>query len=84
MNKQIKPYADLKVKVREYEGLDGKVKGAYVKIGTLFASPHFTHMFINIEALPLNIALWDGSVSVFKRTDATQSTDDSNNDVDLG
>jgi hypothetical protein len=82
MNKSsLRPYADLKAKVREYEDKDGKTKGVYVKVGTLFASPHLSHMFISIEALP--IGTWDGAVSVFKREDATQSIDESKDEVNF-
>jgi hypothetical protein len=67
MPSKLKPYADLKAKVREYEDENGDKKGVYVKVGTLFASPHMSHLFISIEALP--IGTWDGAVSVFKRND---------------
>ena len=75
MNKSnLKPYADLKAKVREYKDSDGKVKGVYVKVGTLFASPHLSHMFITMEALPLGKD-WDGAISVFKREDNKEKGD---------
>ena len=67
-----KPYADLKAKVREYEDADGKTKGVYVKVGTLFASPHLSNMYIIMEAMPISSS-WNGMVSVFKREDAEQS-----------
>jgi hypothetical protein len=76
MSTKLKPYADLKVKVREYEDKEtGKTKGVYVKVGTLFASPHFSHMFISMEAIPVK-AEWDGAVSVFPREDAEQGKED--------
>lgn len=68
---KLKPYADLKVKVRTYKDSEGKEKGVYVKVGTLFASPHFTHMFVTLEAIPIS-SNWGGAVSVFKREDAAQ------------
>jgi hypothetical protein len=69
MSSNLKPYADLKVKVREYtDNNDGKTKGVYVKVGTLMASPHLSHMFIVLEAIPI-VKDWDGAVSVFKRDD---------------
>jgi hypothetical protein len=70
MPSKLKPYADLKAKVREYEDANGDKKGVYVRVGTLFASPHMSHMFISIEALP--IGTWNGAVSVFKKDDAEQ------------
>ena len=73
MTSKLQPYADLKAKVREYTDKDGKVRGVYVKVGTLFASPHLSHMFINIESIPTGN--WDGAVSVFKREDAQQSSE---------
>ena len=63
---KLRPFADLKVKVREYTGEDGKKKGVYAKFGTLFATPHLTHMFVAVESIPVN---FDGKVSVFKRDD---------------
>jgi len=75
MSSNLKPYADLKAKVRDYQAKDGKTKGIYVKVGTLFASPHLSHMFINIEALPVGKD-WDGTVSVFKREDVVDNAED--------
>lgn len=73
MNKsKLSPYADLKAKVRTYTDKEGKEKGIYVKVGTLFASDHLNHMFITLEALPIGNKDWDGAVSVFKRDEATQ------------
>lgn len=68
---KLRPYADLKAKVREYEDSEGKKKGVYVKVGTLFASPHLSHLFISIEAVP--VGDWDGAVSVFKRENTDQA-----------
>lgn len=74
MSSSLKPYADLKVKTREYKDSEGKSKGVYLKIGTLFASPHMSHMFITMEAIPIGIE-WNGAVSVFKREEATEQTE---------
>lgn len=79
---KLKPYADLKAKVRTYTDSEGKEKGVYVKVGTLFASEHMNHMFINIEALPVG-ADWDGAVSVFKRDDSNQNIKPTNNDDEV-
>lgn len=76
---KLKPYADLKAKVREYEDKEtGKMKGVYVKVGTLFSSPHHSHMFINIESIP--VGDWDGAVSVFKRDDWQDPSDNDDKD----
>ncbi len=57
-----KLYARLRVKTGEYEQ-DGKTKNRYSDIGVLFASPHFSNMFIQIETLPINKD-WDGRIYV--------------------
>jgi len=84
MSSKLRPYADLKAKVREYTDSEGKTKGVYVKVGTLFASPHLSHMFISIESVP--VGDWDGAVSVFKREDfeAWKEVDDVVEDVPDG
>jgi len=78
----LKPYADLKVKTRTYIDKDGKEKGSYVKVGTLFASPHMNHMFIKLEAIPI-ASEWDGAVSVFKRETDAPANDNTNDDMEL-
>ncbi len=80
MTSSLKPYADLKVKVREYTDPEGKTKGVYTKIGTLFSSPHHSHMFVSLESIPVGVKDWDGAVSVFKRDDWEEST---NEEVEL-
>lgn len=67
MASNLKPYADLKVALRKYTDNEGNEKTAWLKVGTLFSSPHQSHMFISMEALPVKD--WDGAVSVFKRDD---------------
>lgn len=64
------PYADLKVKVREYTDKDGKTKGVYEKIGTMFSSPHESHYTIKIDTLPIDNE-WKGWVSVFPRDEGS-------------
>lgn len=64
---KLKPYADLKVKIREYTDKDGKTKGVYMQIGTLFSSPHGSHMAIKMDSIP--VGEWNGWVSVYKRDD---------------
>jgi len=73
-------YAELKAKVRTYTDKEGKEKGVYIKIGTLFASEHFNNMFITLEAMPIGKD-FSGIVSVFpieqKKTEvAPPLTDD--------
>lgn len=76
MPSSLKPYADLKAKIREYTDSDGRQKSVYIKVGTLFASPHLSHMFISLDAVPTG--LWDGAISVFKREEATQQPKEDN------
>lgn len=70
---QAKPYADLKAKVRTYTDKEGKEKGVYIKIGTLFASEGFNNMYIAMEALPVGKE-WNGMVSVFPRGQQERET----------
>lgn len=62
-------YADITYVTGKYTK-DGKEKNRYQKIGTLFASPHFSHMSIKLDALPLG---GDGWLNIFKREDAPQA-----------
>ena len=62
---KLKPYADLKVKTRTYIDKDGKEKGVWLTIGTLFSSPHGSNLTIKIDAIPTGD--WNGFVSIFKR-----------------
>lgn len=57
-----KLYARLRVKTGEYEQ-DGKTKNRYAEIGVLFATPHFSNMYMNIDTLPVSKD-WDGRVYV--------------------
>lgn len=66
-DKKPKPYADLRVKVRSYEK-DGEIKNVYATIGTLFASPHLSNMYAQIDTLPIGKE-WDGRVFVNPRAD---------------
>lgn len=72
------PYADLRVKTGTYEK-DGKQKNRYAVVGVLFASPHFSNMYMQIDSLPLSKD-WDGRVYVNPRekkpgSDVTQKKD---------
>lgn len=63
----LKPVADLKFKARTYIDKDGKEKGVWVKVGTLFSSPHGSNMTIKLDAVP--VGEWNGWLSVYKRED---------------
>lgn len=70
-----RPYADLKVKIREYKS-EGKMKGVWFHVGTIFATPHLSSQFMTIEGLPINCLDKDGNtvpfngkVTIFKRDD---------------
>lgn len=74
---KLKPVADLKVKIREYEDKEtGKMKGVYITVGVLFSSPHGSHQAIKLDSLP--VGDWSGWISLFKREegDSKQSADD--------
>lgn len=57
-----KLYARLRVKTGSYEK-DGKTKNRYSEVGVLFASPHFSNMYIQLETLPISKD-WDGRVYI--------------------
>lgn len=65
---KLQPYADITYVTGTYTK-DGKERNRYTKIGTLFATPHMSHMSIKLEALPVG---GNGWLSVFKREDAPQ------------
>lgn len=57
-----KLYARLRVKTGEYT-VDDKTKNRYSEIGVLFATPHFSNMYMQIETLPISKD-WDGRIYV--------------------
>lgn len=61
-NNPAKLYARLRVKTGSYEK-DGKKKNRYSEIGVMFASPHFSNMYLQIETLPIGNE-WDGRVYI--------------------
>lgn len=73
---QYSPIADLKVKVRDYKGDDGKTKGVWTSVGTLWSTPHGSSQFITLDSIPVNSfkdgerVPFDGRVSIFKRDNA--------------
>jgi len=76
-DQKYRPYADLKVKVHEYDDKEtGKKKGVWMSVGTIFATPHLSSQFMVMDALPINSLNrdgnkipFDGKVSIFKRDD---------------
>ena len=68
MSKSLRPVADLKARIGSYTDKEGKEKGRYVKVGTLFSSPHGSHQAIKMDSMPIS-ADWDGWVSVFPKDD---------------
>ena len=48
-----KLYARLRARIGSYEQ-DGKSKNRYADIGVLFASPHFSNMYMQIDTLPIS------------------------------
>lgn len=79
----LKPYADLKVKVREYTDKDGNTKGVWREIGTLFSSPHQSNMFISIDTLPLVDFSKGLTVAVFKREDFDTTNNETKDDGEV-
>lgn len=61
----LKPTADIKFKVRTYTDKDGKEKGVWLTVGTLFSSPHGSHQSIKIDTIPAGE--WNGWLSVYPR-----------------
>lgn len=74
---QYRPFAELKVKVREYDDKEtGKKKGVWLSVGTIFSTPHGSSMFMVLDSIPVNSldkdgkkVPFDGRVSIFKRED---------------
>lgn len=65
-------YADLRVKTGSYLA-DGKTKNRYAVIGVLFASPHFSNMYMQIDTLPISKD-WDGRVYVNPRNEKNEES----------
>ena len=72
---KLKPYADIKYKARTYTDENGKEKGVWVTVGTLFSSPHGSNMTIKMDSMP--VGEWNGWLQVYKREeqDTQQSGD---------
>lgn len=62
---KLQPHADLKYKARTYTDKDGKEKGVWIQVGTLFSTPHGSHMSIKLDTVP--VGEWNGWLSVFPR-----------------
>lgn len=67
---KLKPYADLKYKARTYTDENGKEKGVWVTVGTLFCTPHGSHMSVKLDTVP--VGEFNGWLSVFEREDKKQ------------
>lgn len=73
MDSKLKPIADLKVKVREYEDKEtGKMKGVWMTVGTLFSSPHGSHQAIKLDSIPTGE--WNGWISVYQREEKDEKS----------
>ncbi len=91
MSSVLKPYARIKVKIREYEDKEtGKTKSVYQEIGTLLSSPHGSHMAIKFDAIPVSQFKdgehqpWNGWANVFKIEEfESQTTESDNTDQDV-
>lgn len=62
---KLKPYADIKYKARTYTDENGKEKGVWITVGTLFSSPHGSNMTIKMDSMP--VGEWNGWLAVYKR-----------------
>lgn len=62
---KLKPVGDISVKTGEYEK-DGKTRNRYARVGTLFATPHYSRISIKLDTLPLG---GDGWLTVFMKDD---------------
>lgn len=82
---KLKPYGDIKVKIREYEDKEtGKTKGVYQKVGTLFTTPHMSRISIKLDVIP-PLHTTDGWLNVYKNEEPEQAPRDnapSETDVD--
>ena len=68
-DQKLSPYGDISVVTGKYMK-DGKERNRYTKIGTLFATPHFSNVSIKLDALPMN----DGWLSVFPKQKQSDDT----------
>lgn len=76
---ELKPIADLKYKARTYTDQNGKEKGVWVTLGTLFSSPHGSNMSIKLDTVP--VGEFNGWISVFKREEDEPSKFDNDNKI---
>lgn len=58
---KLQPYGDITAVTGKYMK-DGKERNRYQKIGTLFATPHFSRISIKLDAAPIG---GDGWLNVF-------------------
>lgn len=79
---KLRPIANIKAKVGTYTDRDGKEKGRWVDVGTLFSSPHGSNMTIKLDSVPVSPD-WKGWLSVFKIEEPDDTGEASGDDVDL-
>lgn len=76
------PIADLKVKIREYQDKDGKTKGVWSTVGTMWSTEHGSSQFITLDSVPLNTFKdgerfpFDGRLSIFRREEFNNAESD--------
>lgn len=80
----LRPYAKLMYKSRTYKDKDGKEKGVWLQVGTLFSSPHGSNMTVKMDAIPAGNE-WTGWLGVFKieQSDNAEGNSDGGADVEL-
>lgn len=79
----LKPYGDIKYKARTYTDKDGKEKGVWIKVGTLFATPHLNNITIKMDSMP--VGEWNGWLSIYKNEDfKVETKEDEETDIPAG
>jgi hypothetical protein len=74
----LRPYGDIVAVVGKYTK-DGKEKNRYAKVGTLFATPHFSRISIKLDTLPRG----EGWLSVFPK-EKQETQGDGDKSIDPG
>lgn len=65
---KLKPYGDIMHVTGKYQK-DGREKNRYAKVGTMFATPHFSRVVIKLDTAPIG---GEGWLSVFPKDDAVK------------
>lgn len=79
---KLQPTHDIMWKSRTYTDKDGKEKGVWLKVGTLFSTPHMSNISIKIDAMPVSKE-FDGFLAVFERKERQETPQGGGKDVDL-